>query len=264
MPNDRQPPAGVDADARPPSGDAVAARERESDERPFLALAPMAQASVAGAYAWVVTVSPVVLGRLATPLSRTFAAIALVALVLGPLLERHRLRAAMLVEVWGFPLASACAWLVARPGASAAARDAISGLSGMLAWGLFAFAAAAPPPRRSADEEGRVQQTGRLRPRGTLRSGDTWILLCAIALTVAFQTLGWAAPTPERALLVRLAATVSGIAVLGVAVELVLARHRARAPAWLQLRRVAPTLLILATLLALGVFLPIGTPPDAP
>jgi hypothetical protein len=71
----------------------------------------------------------------------------------------------------------------------------------------------------------------------------------------ALQLIGWRAPTAERALLVRFVALAAGLAVLGVAAQIALARHAPRvqrSPAR-KLRRAMGGLVVLALLGLTGV-----------
>ncbi|MGH7434619.1 MAG: hypothetical protein ACRENE_03015, partial [Polyangiaceae bacterium] len=103
------------------------------------------QSVVAGTYAWASTVAPVAWSRGASGLSKSVAVLALVVLAAGwPAWKRWGERARV-VALWSFVLACALAWAAAPEALNAARMDMITGLTGSLAWGLFALASATPP-----------------------------------------------------------------------------------------------------------------------
>jgi hypothetical protein len=220
---------------------------------------PATHATVAGGYAWATTVAPFAWWRESGVTSKVAAAFALVALVAGWLGDRRRDPRIRIVTLWTFVLFCALAWSSA-PGALAPLRlDAFRGLTGTLAWGLFAFAWAAPaldapdPTRAVADDEP-------LLPRRTLVGREGYLLLGAGALAVALQAIGWEVPGVERSLLVRFVGIAAGLVVLDAAVDVALARYtrRARATALMRLRTARPWLIALGALALVGVLLAIN------
>ena len=69
------------------------------------------------------------------------------------------------------------------------------------------------------------------------------------------KLVGWGVTSPERALLVRLVALAAGLAIVGTAAEIALARHAPRAPRlWkARMRTVGGPLLLLAGLALAGL-----------
>ncbi len=190
-------------------------------------------AAVAGLYAWVVTVAPVLWepgldgGNLVV--ARLAAALALVAILAGTAWGDALEGRARLAANWSFVLASALAWLAAPEGIRPARVDGARGLAGMLGWGLFALASAGPS-LGPARESGRLLGDAPLEARRSLARGDALYLAAGAATALALQLAGWSVPVPERALLVRLVALASGLAVIGASAQLALARHAPRAP----------------------------------
>jgi hypothetical protein len=216
-------------------------------------------AAVAGAYAWMVTVAPTFwqsghsgVGVVAD----IAAATALVALVAGVFAERRWGSRARVVSHWVFVLSSALAWLSAPAVAGPFRVDGPRGLAGMLGWGLFALASAGPAlgePR----EPGRVATEQPLEARRVLAPGDAAYLAVGSAMALALQLVGWRVAVPERALLVRLVALAAGLAVIGAAAEIGLARHVPRGPRPLKarLRRSRVALAVLGMLVLAGLLL---------
>jgi hypothetical protein len=156
--------------------------------------------------------------------------------------------------MWGFVLCCAFAWSAA-PSALAPLRiDAPRGVAGMVGWALFAFAFAAPSlqGRREGD---RILDAPDLAPRKTVARGDAAYLVLGTALATALQIIGWRVATAERALLIRFSALASGIAIIGAAADLALARHapRARRSRTRRLRTGMVTLVILGLLGLTGI-----------
>jgi hypothetical protein len=164
--------------------------------------------------------------------------------------ERRWGHAARIAALWGFVLACALAWSAA-PSALAPLRiDAPRGLAGMLGWALFALASAAPALQAQRGDTRVVLDEPELSPRRGLRRGDAVYVACGAAAAVVLQLLGWRVATAERALLVRLVALAAGLALIGAAVDVTLARHAPRVTLSSQrrLRRTMTTFIVLAML----------------
>jgi hypothetical protein len=99
----------------------------------------------------------------------------------------------------------------------------------MIGWALFALASAAPG-LQGAREPDRIELDEDLRPREALARGDGLYVAAGVALACAMQLLGWHVATPERAILVRFVALAAGLAVVGAATDVALARHVPRVP----------------------------------
>jgi hypothetical protein len=107
--------------------------------------------------------------------------------------------------------------------------DGLRGVTGTLAWALFALAWAAPA-FDSMVGDGRVERDDTLAPRKRLPGRGLALLAAAGIAAVGIQTIGWAAPGAERALLVRLATIVSGLLIIDATAEVVLSRHGRAGP----------------------------------
>lgn len=208
--------------------------EGDADRGVFARLADLGgvtQASVPGFYAWAVTVAPVAWAKESGLVSRGAAVLAALSLVAAIVLERRApdaespdARRARLVSVWGLVGASAVTWLSAPASVHFGRIDAARGISGMLGWGLFAYASAAPAYRRSTARP--IFEGDELRPRATSPRFD-WIYLALASLAaVALQLIGWFERSEERALLVRLVTLAASVAIVTQSAEVALARHR--------------------------------------
>jgi len=252
-------------------------------------LGASAQAAIPGLYAWAITVAPAAWSRGTPLLAKISASIGVIALVTAPLVEGAGLREpplpaplpggervshppprpqglralrawtgptwARIWSVWGFVLSSAIVWTLA-PGALSSARlDGVRGALGVVGWGLFAFASAGPSLRADADASARIVAGSALKPRSELPRGDGVYVAAGALLALGMQSVGWAVPSPERAVLVRLVTVVCGVAVLGATTSLALARHQMRTPATgrVRLRRALPWVVILALCVGSGV-----------
>jgi hypothetical protein len=186
------------------------------------------QVAVAGAYAWVVTVAPALWSPGEPVLARIAPVAALASLVAATVAERWWPSPVRVGCLWAFALTSALTWMSA-PGLARSLRyDAAAGLAGMLGWALFAVAWAGPAlgERRAPD---RVVDEGPLEARRSLAAGDAAYLAGGAAIALALQLEGWHVASAERALLVRAVALAGGLAFIGAAAELGLARHGKRA-----------------------------------
>ncbi len=256
-------------------------------------LGASAQAAIPGLYAWAITVAPAAWSRGAPVVAKIAAIIGVVALVTAPFVEgagrfgaaatpadaatidrtpatsRSRLSAitswtgptwARIWSVWGFVLSSAIVWALAPAALSSARLDGVRGALGMVGWALFAFASAGPTLRPDPDAARRIVAGTPLKPRSELPRGDGIYVVFGVLAALAMQAIGWGVASPERAVLVRLVTIVCGIAVLGGATSIALARHTPRVPASrrLKLRRSLPWIVILLLVGAVSVVLTLG------
>jgi hypothetical protein len=215
-----------------------------------------AQASVPAVYAWGVTVAPAAWSRGASALAKVAAIAALAAIALGVFGERRWGARVRVPALWGFVLACGVAWSAA-PGALGPLRvDTPRGIAGMLGWALFAFASAAPALEARSDDE-RLDLEAALPPRKTLSRGDAYYVAGGALIAALLQTVGWRIATAERAVLVRVVSLAAGIAVLGVATDVALARHtpRAHRPRARRFRRAMAALVALGLLALSGLLL---------
>jgi hypothetical protein len=202
-----------------------------------------AQATIPGVYAWGVTVAPDVIFRTtwrpstasawwwttASIVSKLAAVAAVAALVAGLVLERRdgwgpRAR---LVSLWGFVLSCAIAWAAAPSTVLPLRIDTPRGIAGMLGWALFAFVSAAPALEGRREAE-RVMEEEPLPARKRLSGGDTLYVAVGALFAAALQLVGWRVAGPERALLVRFISLAAGVAIVGAATQIALARHGLR------------------------------------
>ncbi len=240
-------------EAKPqPADDAETVRTPSALGR-LIDLGGAAQACIPGLYAWAVTVAPVAWAHGASAFAKVTASAGLVSLAAALFLEHRRPEdapRARAVAVWGFSLSSAMTWLVEPSAMSLLKIDAARGFAGMLGWGLFAFACAAPPVRRDEANEARVVEGPPLRPRTRLARGDVAIISLGAAIACVLQVVGWRSGPAERAILVRLVALACGLAILGAATDVALARHvrRVPSPRRERIRRAIPWLSILSVL----------------
>lgn len=218
------------------------------------AMGAAAQASVPGIYAWGVTVAPAAWSRGASAVSKVAAIAALVALFAGIAGERVAGGRARVLSMWGFVLGSALAWSAAPAALGPLRIDASRGAAGMIGWALFALASAAPAlqGRREAD---RIADGEELVPRKGIARGDAAYVLAGTSVAVALQLIGWRVASAERSLLVRFAALAAGLAIIGAATDIALARHLARAarPRSRRMREAMAMLVLLAILGFTGV-----------
>jgi hypothetical protein len=226
---------------------------------PPQAMGALRHASIPGAYAWAVTVAPLLWARGdGAWIARLAAGLSLAFLLMGAGLEPRLGPRRRFAFLWAFFIACAVAW-GASPGSLAPSRfDAGREIAGMLGWGLFAFAAAAPPLRRGALVSGDASDDA---PEPALPSyrrparGDRLYAIFGIALALSIQLVGLHAAIPERALLVRFVALAAGLAAIGASQELALARHAvrvARGPS-ARFRAVFMPLAVLLVLLMAGI-----------
>jgi hypothetical protein len=185
-------------------------------------LGSTAQAAVPGLYAWFVTVLPCTVGRGSHWLGKTAAILGVAALAIAIYLEPQRPKIARIVSVWGLTISSIIVWALSSSQLAPQHFATARALSGMMGWGLFAYASAAPAlgPR-----VGGVVEAGLLKPRSTVLRGDSYYLAGGVVIALLLQTICWRVLAPERGLLIRIATLAAGIGVIGASVSLSLARR---------------------------------------
>jgi hypothetical protein len=193
------------------------------------AMGASAQASVPGLYAWGVTVAPAAWARGGSAVAKVAAVVALASLVGGVATENRWGGRARIIALWGFVLGSALTWSASPAALAVTHVDAPRGIAGMLGWGLFAFASAAPALQLTRDESPVALEPSDLAPRRGVKRGDAAYIVAGAILAAALQAFGWRAASAERSLLVRFVALAAGLALIGAATEVGLARHRPRA-----------------------------------
>jgi len=215
------------------------------------ALGAAAQATVPGVYAWGVTVAPAAWAHGSSAVAKVASILALLALAAGVVGEKRWGGTARVASLWGFVLACALAWS-ATPAAFAPLRiDAPRGVAGMIGWGLFALASAAPALQGRREEE-RITDEQPLRPRKGLARGDALYLAFGALAAGLLQLFGWHVATPERALLVRFVGLAAGLGIIGATTEIALTRHRKRV-ARPTMRRLRRAMFLLVALGLLGM-----------
>ncbi len=217
------------------------------------AMGVAAQASVPAVYAWAVTVAPAAWSHGATVPAKVAAAVALLAVIAGVVGERRWGVRARYVAFWGFVFASALTWSASPSSLGPLRIDAPRGLAGMLGWALFALASSAPA--LDVHEDPNVALESALPARKSLARGDGLYVGGGVLVAAMLQLVGWAVTNPERALLVRIVSLAAGIAVMGAATDLGLARHaaRSRESRARRLRRGMAALVVLALLSLSGL-----------
>ena len=248
-------------DSAPPSSLAPTS-PRVSPLARFGELGAVAQATVPGLYAWVVTVAPAAWARGAPSLAKALALVGLLLLFAAAGAELRYQRWARITSIWGLAATSALVWAIAPAALAVTRLDTARGITGMIGWALFAYASAAPALKRvprpvEVDLPGRERRTDALKPKTRIAKGDTWFVAGGVVLAIALQAIGWHVLTPERGLLVRLVTLAAGLGVIGTATSIALARHpvRARASSRGRLRAAAPWLAATAVLGAGGFLL---------
>ena len=115
-----------------------------------------------------------------------------------------------------------------------------------MTWSAPALRAPLGAERLADDEAGAV---------GPPVRSDAVTIVGGVALVAILQAPGWAAPTAERALLVRFVGLTAGLSILGATTDVVLARHAPRIASShsRRLRRGLAALVVLGILLAAGL-----------
>jgi hypothetical protein len=189
-----------------------------------------------GFYAWGACVAWPVFGtEAASPVARISALCALGALLGGPILGRHDLRAGRALGVLAFLGLSAAAWGALGAGLSAQL-DPLRGALGALAFGLFALGWGSFPGRDHLPEDDpHAVSSARLVPRARLSLGTALGFAALLIGALGLPLLAWRVENPKVALLGHAAALAASVGSLNVGTRVLLApslHRRTPVPRW--------------------------------
>ena len=189
------------------------------------ALGAGTQAFIPGLYAWVVTVASVGFAAPLTSPQRWTSLLGLLSLAGGVVMTRRGSRFGSIVSVWGLVLAALVTWSLTLATGGTLPVDFSHAVAGLLGWGLFGFASAAPAIQRPLRDEASPLVTKDPRELRAARRMDASLLGASALMAALLQTLGWETKTFERALLVRLTLLCAGLAVIGAGADVAVSRH---------------------------------------
>lgn len=178
-----------------------------------------------GVYAWGATVAWPAFGSTApSTVARVAAALALLALVGGPVLARRWLATGRALGVLGFAGFSAAAWGVLGNDLRPPLLDPVRSALGSLGWGLFALGWGNFPSRDHLPEDDphalvASRQPPRARLSAPIQLGTTALFGVALALPL----LAWRVERPGVALLAQASALAASVALLGIGTRVLLA-----------------------------------------
>jgi hypothetical protein len=209
-----------------------------------------------GLYAWLSTVAAPVAVRGSPTLARVCAALALIALVVGPLLALERARLGRAVGVYVFVGLSLATWLTADTLIGVERLEPIRAGFGAVGWALFALGwgtvrtvGHVPEQDPHAIAGAPLPTRGQL-PRATLIVFSIGLIGAAFPLLLA-----WRVVRPGHALLAHAAAIACAVAVVTSAAKLALARGswQPLSPPRLRLLAASRPLALVTLLLAAGM-----------
>jgi hypothetical protein len=192
--------------------------------RPF-ELGGLATILLPGVYAWGATVAwPAFASNGSSPLARTAAVVAALALLGGPLVARRFLRSGRALGVLVFVGASAAAWGALDAAIRPPQLDTVRAALGALAWGLFALGWGTFPGRtRLPEDDPHAVLSGRLPPRARLPRSVALGFAGLLAAALALPLLAWRVERSGVALLAQAVALAGSVALLGVGSRVLLA-----------------------------------------
>jgi hypothetical protein len=216
-------------DARPGvPDDAIAGlpgeRSRLADE---LRVGRTSPTLVAVTIAWGATLAPAGFGRGAPVLAGLLSVAALAAGLAGPVMARKSARTGRHVGITLFVSLAVATWLVGSAAIHPIRLDAIRGVFGAIAWGVFALSWSERwgprPDAVPADPEAPL-----LLPRAALPLGAVPLTAVALAAALGYLVLAFRVRDPDRALLAQAAALACGVAVVAAAGVVATARGKRR------------------------------------
>ncbi len=208
-----------------------------------------------GALAWVTTLLLPVSAREVGLLPRALAAMALGALLAGPLLALSWPTLGRRVGIWGVLAAALGAWAALDQGLEPARLEPLRAAAGSVGWALYALGWGSPRALGQIPEEDpRALRDAPLAPRQ--RSGRLAgaLYALAVAASVGWVGVAWHVERLSSALLAQASALLAGVAVLlvGPAVALGVGRARPMPSPGTRLSHALPSFGVVALLLVAG------------
>lgn len=244
----------------PDDPDAVSAESKALGPAVRAALADMAstQRLVAAGAAWGITVAPAAFARTSPWLGPALAVLALLCGLGGPLLPELSKRMARHVGVTAFVALCGLCWVVCSSALEPGRIDAIRGMFGAVAWGVFALSWS--DPWRAARREPE-SDAAPLNARSSLPSFAVPVAVTGVVAGLGCVGLAWYVDDPDRALLGQAAATAVAVALITASATIAVSRGKRKR--WSS-RRFTPRavrallLLLLLGLLGAAIMLTIG------
>lgn len=171
------------------------------------------QTMIAAVLAWSVTVAPAAFAKSSSPGARLFAALALVAGLLGPLFLAERRRIGRHVGITAFLVLAAVAWLLSLNALHPLRLSPFRAATGSLAWAIFALSWREVWPR-PADRAENESQAMPLPPRASLPFLSIPILTIAVLGSLALVLAAFRTREVERGLVAQAVAIACSAAVL--------------------------------------------------
>jgi len=177
---------------------------------------------VPGLYGWLATVLSPALQRGASAAARSFAALALLALIGSLVLGSTQPRWARRLGVYGFVACCFIAWSSLGPRLRSDQLDAVRGALGAVGFLLHALAWGAAPKEPDSDAADNLVPGTPLQPRQKPARFGTVVLGLGIAVALVPTALAFAIEPPEASLLAHAVALGSGLLVIGASTDVAL------------------------------------------
>jgi hypothetical protein len=209
-----------------------------------------------GLYAWLSTVAAPVSVRGAPIAARVTAAIALIAMIAGPVLALRYARLGQAVGVYLFVGLSLATWLIADTLIGVQALEPVRAGLGAVGWALFALGWGTVRTVGDVPEEDPHAIVGAPLPaRGRLPRATLAVFSIGLAGAAVPLLLAWRVIRPGHALLAHAVAVTCAVAIVTSAAKIALARGswQAQNPPRVRLLAASRPLAVLTVLLAAGM-----------
>jgi hypothetical protein len=208
------------------------------------------QSLLAALVAWTITVAPAGLGRGGGALGRVAALFALLAGAAGPMLIPVRRRLARHIGISAFLALSTLSWLVSSYAIQPARLDPTRGLTGALAWGVFALAWSERWTLRRGpthDPAAPLLQARATLPRLAIPIATVGIVGALVCIAAA-----WRVRDVERALVAQAMAVATAVALVATAASVGVLRGKRTAVVGRRINAPAARALMLLVMVAVA------------
>jgi hypothetical protein len=191
----------------------------------------VAQVLIPGAYAWAVTVAPLVLQPGPRTVALVTVPLALCALVSGAILVRSRPRIGYALGIWAFIGLSLVSWSVEVTRLQIDRVEPVRAAAGAVGWALFALGWGIPWRTGVHPED---NPRAMLHPKLKPRNPPLWRSHAGVAIAtvgaVACLALAWRSSEPDRALMLHGVALACAVGMVTSSASLGLAQGKRRVP----------------------------------
>jgi len=191
----------------------------------------IAQVLVPGLFAWAITVVPSAMHPLAWWSAKLTCAFALVALVLGAVVGRDRIKVAYALGIWAFLVFSVLTWLASPASLHVARVDVVRAIAGSFGWMLYALGWGTPWRAGIHPEDNpRARIHPKLEPRLAPVQRRPAVVFVSAVGAIGCMLLAYRSAEPSRAMMMHGIALACAVALVSAGARVSLGQGQKKMP----------------------------------